>query len=135
MAHSKKDNYKDVMIFWFSFHKKKKSDFCNICEQEKLKSNFCSKNKNTLLEYILALVIISFLLHNNLIHKVWVDLTNEKQHKTQGFLGKMSESHGINLRQLVLPENYNYLNPTELLDLCCSVVQFILWDCGSIAVV
>ena len=31
-------------------------------------------------------------------------------------------------------ENYNYLNPTELLDLCCSVVQFIVLDCGSIAV-
>ena len=68
------------MIFRFSFHRKK-SDFCNICEQEKLKSNFFNKNKNTLLEYILALVIISFLLHNNLIHKVWVGLTNEKQHK------------------------------------------------------
>ena len=37
------------------------------------------------------------LLHNNLFHKVWVDLINERQHKTQGFLGKISESHGINL--------------------------------------
>ena len=64
-----------------------------------LKSNFLSKNKNfrnALLEYILTLVI-SFLPHNNLIHKVWVDLINERQHKTQGFLGKISESYGTNL--------------------------------------
>ena len=33
----------------------------------------------------------------------------------------------------MLPENYNY--PTDLLDLCCSVVQFILLDCGSIEAV
>ena len=32
-------------------------------------------------------------------------------------------------------ENYNYLNPTQLLDLCCSVVQFISLDCGSVVVV
>ena len=34
---------------------------------------------------------------NNLIHKVWVDLINERQHKTPGFLGKISESRGISL--------------------------------------
>ena len=28
---------------------------------------------------------------------LWVDLTNEPQHKTQSFLGKISQSHGINL--------------------------------------
>ena len=59
-----------------------------------LKSNFFSKNKNfrnTLFEYIPALVI-SFLLHNNLIRKVWVDLKNERQHKTQSFLAKKSKS-------------------------------------------
>ena len=32
-------------------------------------------------------------------------------------------------------ENYNYLNPTQLLDLCCSVVQFVTLDCRSIVVV
>ena len=37
--------------------------------------------------YILVLVI-SFLLHNNLIHKVWVDLINERQQNIHGFLGK-----------------------------------------------
>ena len=46
-------------------------------------------------------------------------------------LGKKSEFHGINLLwgQLVHPENYNYLNPTQFLDLSCSVVQFLfgLW--------
>ena len=41
--------------------------------------------------------VISFLLHNNLIHKVWVDLINERQQKTHGFLGKISKSFGINL--------------------------------------
>ena len=29
----------------------KKPELCNICEQEMLKSNFFSKNKNALLEY------------------------------------------------------------------------------------
>ena len=99
-----------------------------------LKSNFFSKDKNTQKYSALA---ISFLLRDNLIHKVWVDLINEKQQKTRGFLGKISKSHGINLSrgQRVLPENYSYLNPTELLDLCCCVVQFIPLDCGSIALV
>ena len=64
-----------------------------------LKSNFFSKNKNfrnALLEYTPALVI-SMLIHNTLIHKVWVDLINKRQHKTQGFLGKIGETHGTNL--------------------------------------
>ena len=46
-------------------------------------------------------------------------------------LGKKCEFHGINLLwgQLVHSENYNYLNPTQLLDLSCSFVQFLfgLW--------
>ena len=66
-----------------------------------LKSNLFNKNKNfrnALLENIPALVI-SCLLHNNLIRKVWVDLINERQHNTQGFLGKISESHRTNLSQ------------------------------------
>ena len=33
------------------------------------------------------------------------------------------------------PENYNYLNPTQLLDLCCSVLQLTPLDYGSIMVV
>ena len=77
------------------------------------------------------------LVHNGTILKVWVKLINEKQHKTQGYLGKISESHGINVSrgQWVLPENYNYLNPTELLDLCCSMAHFLPLDCGSIVVI
>ena len=112
-----------------------KPELCYSCEQEMLKSNFFSKNKNfqnTLLKYIPTLVI-SFLLHNNLIHKVWVKLINERKHKTQGFFGKISKSHGTNLSQLL--KTYNYLNLTELLDLhcCCSVYPFGLWIyCGSI---
>ena len=118
---------------------RKKTELCYIREQEMLKSNFFSKNKNfrnVLVEYIPALVI-SFLLHNSLIQKVWVYPINERQHETQGFFGKISESHGTTLSrgQRVLPETYNYLNPTELLDLCCSVVQCIPLDCGSLPVV
>ena len=129
----------DVMIFKRFSPQRKKPELCYICEQEILKSNFLIKNKNfrnALLEYIPALVI-SFLQNNNLIRKVWIDLMNERQHKTQGFLGKISESHGTNLsrRQCVLPETYNYQNPGESLDLCCSVVHYIPLDCGSIAVV
>ena len=66
-----------------------------------------------------------------------VDLINERQHKIQCFLGEISKSHGINLSrgQSMLPENYNYLNPTELLGLCCSIFQFIPLDWESIVVV
>ena len=129
----------EVMIFKGFSRQRKKPELWYICEQEMLKSNFFSRNKNfwnAFFEYILALVIL-FSLHTNLIHKVWVDLINERQHKTQRYLGKIRESHGTNLSrgQWVLPEIYNYLNPTELLDLCCSVVQYIHLDCGSIATV
>ena len=56
------------MIFKrFSLHRKK-TEICNICEQEILKSNFFSKkqkfSKRSFSIYILTLVI-SFLLHNN----------------------------------------------------------------------
>ena len=127
------------MIFKrFSLHRIK-PELCNICEQEILKSNFFSKNKRSFqsFEMYIPALVISFLLHNNFIHKVWVDLINERQHRNQGFMDKITKSHGINLSQGqgVFPENYNYLNPTELLDLCCSVVQFIPLDCRSIAVV
>ena len=87
------------MIFKRFSLQRKKPELCYICEQEMLKSNSFRKNKNfrnALSEYIPALVI-PFLQHNDLIHKLWVDLINERQHKTQGFLGKISESHGTNL--------------------------------------
>ena len=118
----------DIMIFKRFQFREKKPELCYICEQEILKSNFFSENKNfrnAVLEYVPTL-LISFLLHSNLIYKVWVGLTNERQHKTQGFLGKIRQSHGTNLSrgQWVLPETYKYLNPTELFDLCCSVVQY-----------
>ena len=74
------------MIFKRFSPQRKKPELCYICEQEILKSNFLIKNKNfrnALLEYIPALVI-SFLLHSNLIRKVWVDPISERQHKTQG---------------------------------------------------
>ena len=48
-------------------------------------------------------------------------------------LSKKREFHGINLlgEQWVHSENYNYLKPTQLLDLCCSVLPFRLWIyCG-----
>ena len=100
MTHSKKlIIIIDVMIFKTFSLQRKKPELCYICEQEMLKSNFFNKNKNfrkALLEYIPALVI-SFLLHNNLIPKVWVNLINESQHKTRVFWGKISESHGTNL--------------------------------------
>ena len=87
------------MIFKrFSLHRKK-PELCNICEQEMLKSNFFSKKNffETLVWNTYTGLVVSFLLQNNLIHKVWVDLINKRQHRTQCFLGKMSESHGINL--------------------------------------
>ena len=61
---------------------------------------------------------ISFLLYTNQVHKVLVDLINEMQQETHGLLGKKNESRGINLSRgnWVLPENYNYLNPTQLFD-------------------
>ena len=100
-------------------------------------SNFFSKNKNfrnALLEQIPALVI-SFLLHNTLIHKIWLDLINERQQKTQGFLGKISESHRTNL-SMSASWNLQLLESdwiTRLVLLCCSVYPFGLWIyCGGI---
>ena len=93
MTHSKKIDYIDALIFRFSLPRKK-PELGNICEQEMLESNFFSKDKNAQKYSALA---ISFLLRDNLIHKVWVNLINERQHKTRGFLGKISKSHGINL--------------------------------------
>ena len=99
------------------------------------KPAFQLSQRQPLWNIYIPVLVISFLLHN-LIHKVWVDLINKRQPKAQGFLGKISESHEINLSrgQWVLPENYIYLHPTELLDLCCYVVQFIPLDCGSVAI-
>ena len=45
--------------------------------------------------------------------------------KGQGFLGKISESHGSG-GQWVLPENCSYLNPTELLDLREPAIRGVL---------
>ena len=66
MTHSKKIDYIDDLIFRFSLHRKK-PELSNICEQEMLKSNFFSKDKNTQKYSALA---ISFLLRDHLIHKV-----------------------------------------------------------------
>ena len=91
--------------------------------------NFGNHFSSSFWMYIRALVI-SFLLHNNLIHKVWFDLTNERQPKTPGFLDKISEPHGINLSQgqWVLPGKYNYLIESDWITwfvlLCCLVYLF-----------
>ena len=61
-------------------------------------------------------MVISFLLCSNLIHKVWVDLINERQDKTQGFL---SASWNLQLREP------NWI--TWLVLLCFSVYPFRLW--------
>ena len=69
------------MIFKRFSLQRKKTEFCYVCEQAMLKSNFFSRHKNfgkAVFEYIPALVV-SFLLHNNLIHKVWDDMINERQ--------------------------------------------------------
>ena len=71
---------------------RKKTELCYICEQEILISNFFSKNKN-FLNALLDYIPITYQIHNNLIHKVWLNPINERQHKTKGFLGKISESH------------------------------------------
>ena len=73
-------------------------------------------------------------IHISLIHRVWLYLINERQQEDHGLLDKRSEFHEINLLR-GHPENYNYLNPTQLLNVCCSVVQLIPLDCGSIVVV
>ena len=51
---------------------------------------------------------------------------NERQHETHALLGKKNKSHLVNQwqGQGVLPENYSCLNSTQLLNYCCSVVQF-----------
>ena len=118
--------------------KQKEPELCNIYKQEMLKSNFFNKNlKNnqtfskkeynflmpflniyTGIAYFICTTYISF------IHKVWVNLINQRQQETHGLLGKKIEFHGINLLRgkSVHPKKYNHLNPTQLLDLCCSVL-------------
>ena len=56
---------------------------------------YSKKFGNDLFEYIYRPWIFHF--YYITIYKVHVDLINERQHKTQGFLGKMSKSHEINL--------------------------------------
>ena len=43
---------------------------------------------------------------------------NDRQQETHALLGKKNESHVVNLSrgQWVLPENYSYLNSTQLLN-------------------
>ena len=100
------------------------------------KPGFQLSQRQPLWNIYIPVLVISFLLHN-LIHKVWVDLINERQPKAQGFLGKISESHEINLsggavsasRELqVLASDWI----TWLVLLRCSVYPFVLWICCDI---
>ena len=73
--------------------------------------------------------------HINWICKVWVHLKNKKGQETHGLLGKKTNSMEETYYGGNECGNYNCLNLTQLLDLCCSVFQLILFDCGSIVVV
>ena len=120
-------NYIDIMIIKrFSLHRKDVNLAIFVISLVK------TKIFETLFGIYIPALVISFSVHNNLIQKVWVNLINGRQHKTQCFLGKISESHRISLSRghRVLRKNYNYLNPTKLLDLYYSFVQFIPSDCG-----
>ena len=68
----------------------------------------------------------------NQFKKVWVDQLNERQEETHSLLSKKSKFHRTNL--WVQTKNYNYLNPNQLLDLCCSLLQLFPLDCGSVVV-
>ena len=68
----------------------------------------------------------------NQFQKVWVDQLNERQEETHSLLSKKSKFHRTNL--WVQTKNYNYLNPNQLLDLCCSLLQLFPLDCGSVVV-
>ena len=77
---SKKSNYIDVVIFEiFSLHRKK-PELCIFVIRKCLKTISSVKKKFSKRFFgvcIPALVILCSL-HNNLIHKVWVDLINER---------------------------------------------------------
>ena len=77
------------MIFKRFHFTERKPELCNICEKKLLKSNFFSKKKKfkTLFLNICTSIGYFFLLHNNLIHKVWVDLINAEA-ATEGVLKK-----------------------------------------------
>ena len=47
----------------------------------------------------IPVLAISFVLHINLIHKVWVDLINERQQEPHILFSKKSKSYGIKLSQ------------------------------------
>ena len=68
----------------------------------------------------------------NQFKKVWVDQLNERQEEIHSLLSKKSQFHRTNL--WVQTKNYNYLNPNQLLDLCCSLLQLFPLDCGSVVV-
>ena len=80
------------MIFKRVSLQRKKPELCYIFVNRK-----CLKVISSVKTKTCSALVISFLQHNNLIHKVWVDLINERQHKIQGFLGKIREFRGINL--------------------------------------
>ena len=152
MTQSKKINYIGVislkgfhflMSVW-SQKNKNNLNFVTFINRKCLKTTSSVKSKkklpNLFKERIFETIFLNLFLkiyiiigyyhgttHINLIHKVWVNLINERQQKTHGLVGKKSEFHEINLLrgQWVHPENYSYLNPTQLLDLCFSVVQLI----------
>ena len=89
-----KFNYIDVMIFKRVSLYRKKLWLCKFVNKKCLKAIYSAKTKifeRSFWIYILVLVI-SFLQQHNLIHKVWVDLKNERKHMAQDFLGRISKS-------------------------------------------
>ena len=82
---------KNYVLTLKDFHfTEKRTEPCNICEQKTLKKQFLQQkrifSKHTFGIYKPGLVI-SFLLHNNLIHKVWVDpfeRTGRKEFEKKG---------------------------------------------------
>ena len=124
------------MIFKrFSFHRKK-SNFLILVNKKCLKA--ISSVKTKIFETLFLNIYLPWLFHSHyitiLIHKLWVDLKNERKHKTQSFLAKISKSPWNKPISRAMSASQKLQLLEIWLDLCCSVVQFIPLDCGSIVV-
>ena len=104
---------------------------------EKITTPFQRKNNIIFMLFLNIYTSLGYIIcitHINWIHKVWVDLINEGQQETHSLFGKKSKLHGINLLRGATSASQK-LKLLESLDLCCSVLQLIPLDCGSIVVV
>ena len=124
----------DVMIFKRFTPHRKMLNFVIFVKRKCFKA--ISSVKAKVLETLVLNIYTGlgyFIFYFTTIYKVYVDLVNERQHNTQGFLRKIREPHEINLsrtmsasRKLQLLES-DWI--TRFMSLCFSVYPFGIYIC------